>query len=75
MASRVNRNINYQNPVKAIDWYINESILRGSKGGGSPGGSGNFGGGLQNFTGPLSQNVNIFLESSAQSQSIDTLVM
>ena len=27
------------------------------------GGSGNWGGGLQNFTGPFSRNINIFLES------------
>ena len=35
---------------------------------------GNLGWGLHNFTGPLSRNINIFLESSAQAQSIGTLV-
>jgi len=55
---RVNRNINYIFGIltsRAINWCINESILRGSEGGG---GSGNFGGGLQKFAGPLSQNIN-----------------
>jgi hypothetical protein len=37
---------------KAINWYINELILRGS---------GNFGGVLQNYAGPLSRNIDIFL--------------
>ena len=35
---------------------------------------GNLGGGLHNFTGPLSRNINIFSESPAQAQSIGTLV-
>ena len=39
-----------------IDWYINKSILRGS-GGGVQGGSENFGGVLQDFTGALSRNI------------------
>jgi len=39
---------------RAVDWYINESILRGVKRGGwSRGGRGIWGGGLQKFTGPL----------------------
>ena len=44
LASRVNRNINYISRIltsRAINWYINESILRGSKGGGVHGGLGN----------------------------------
>jgi len=58
-----------------IYWYINESILRGSGGGGvCPGGVGNFGGVLQNFSGPHPANINIFLDSSAQAQSTGTLV-
>ena len=55
LASRVNRNINHIFGIltsRAIEWCINESILRGSGGGG-----------LQNFTGPFSLNINIFLES------------
>ena len=55
----------------AIDWYINESILRGC-GGGVPGGPGIFWGVLQSFTGPLSRDIYMFLDSSAQ--SIGTLV-
>ena len=45
MASHVNRNINYTFGIltsRAIDRYINESILKGS--GGGQGGLGNFGG-------------------------------
>ena len=38
------------------------------------GGLGNYGGCLQDYTRPLSQNINIFSESSAQAQSIGTLV-
>ena len=37
-------------------------------------GVGEFFGGLHNFTGPLSRNINIFSRSSAQAQSIGTLV-
>ena len=40
----------------AIDWYINESILRGSGGGGS-GGFKKVWVVLQDFTGPLSRNI------------------
>jgi hypothetical protein len=57
LATLVNRNV--------IDIFrilkLNESILRGSKGvKGSRGGRGIWGG-LQNFTGPLFRNINIFL--------------
>ena len=41
----VNRNINFIFGILtsiAIDWYMNESIMRGSKGGGGPGGVGEF---------------------------------
>ena len=58
----VNRNIYYIFGVltsRAINWYINESILRGSKGGWGPGGSGDLGG-VSKITGPLSRNINIF---------------
>ena len=61
----VDRNINYILGIltlRAIDWCLNELILRGS---------GNLGGGLQNFTAPLSRNI---LESSAQAQLIGILV-
>ena len=37
--------------LKAIDWYINELILRGS------GRGGDFGGVLQKFAEPLSRNI------------------
>jgi hypothetical protein len=60
--------------LKAIGWYINKSIFWGSGRGGGQGGSGNSGGVLQNSTGPLSQNIFIFLEPSAQAQKIGTLV-
>ena len=48
LTSRVNRNINYIFGIltsRTIDWYINESILRGSGEGGGPGGVWEFGGG------------------------------
>ena len=48
--TRVDPNRNYifgTLTLKAIDWYINESILRGQKGGGR--GSGNWGGGSPVF--------------------------
>ena len=57
LKDRVNRNTNYIFgflTLRAIDWHIIELILRGSKGGGGPGGVGEFGGGVQNSTGPLS---------------------
>jgi hypothetical protein len=60
LTSRVNRNINFIFGILtsiAIDWYMNESIMRGSKGGGIQEGSGNFGEGLQKYTGPLSQKI------------------
>jgi hypothetical protein len=41
----------------AINWYINESVLRGFGGGGVQGGSENFGGVLQKCTGPLPRNI------------------
>ena len=47
LTSRVNRNINCIFGIltsRAIDWYLNESLLRGSKGGGGPWGVGEFGG-------------------------------
>ena len=53
LATRVNRNINYIFETltsRAMDWYKNELILRGSGGGGGQGG-------LQNFTGPLSRKI------------------
>ena len=58
LASRVDWDINYLFGAltsKAIDCYVNESILRGS-GGGGPREVGEFGGMFQNFTEPLSQN-------------------
>jgi len=55
--------------LRFIDWYINELILRGSGFWGGRGGvSGNFGGVLKNFTEPLSQDMKIFLGSSAQAR-------
>ena len=63
LASSADPNINYKFEIltsRAIDWYINESILRGSGGGGYE----NYWVVLQNFTGPLSRNMNIFLGSS-----------
>ena len=47
LATRVNQNIIYIFGIlasRAIDWYINESILRGPGGGESRGGSDFFGG-------------------------------
>ena len=73
LTTRVNQNINYIFGillVRAADQYLNESILRWSKGGGVE----ELGGVLQNFTGPLSQIINLLLESSAQAQSIGTVV-
>ena len=66
--SRANPNKNYifgALTLRTTDWYINELILRGLRGGGGRGGL-TIGKGLQNFTGPLSRNINIFLESLAQ---------
>jgi len=43
LTSRVNRSIYFIFGIltlRASDWHINESILRGSKGGGGPGGVG-----------------------------------
>jgi hypothetical protein len=52
LTTRVNQNINYIFGIltlRAIDWYINELILRGSGGGGCPGGSREFFGGSPKF--------------------------
>ena len=60
---------------RSIDWYINESIMRGSVGGGgSRGSQGNFGGGSRIIPGHFHEMINKFLESCAQAQSIGTLV-
>jgi hypothetical protein len=42
--------------LKAINWYINEPILRGRLVGGHLGGLRSLGGGLQNLSGPLPAN-------------------
>jgi hypothetical protein len=57
-----------------IDWCRNESILRGRLVGGHLGGLINFGGCLPKFLGHFQQIINKFVESSAQVQSIGTLV-
>jgi len=66
-----------RNPeLRAIDWYINEFNQRRSGGGGVRGGFDFLGPPLQNFTGALSRNCNyifVYLDSSAQAQSIGTL--
>jgi len=49
--------------LRAIDWYINDLVLRGSGGGGGVRGGLRIWGGLQNFTGPLSRNITVFLDS------------
>jgi len=60
---------------RAICWHTKEPILRGSREGGGPAeGVEGFWGVLQKFTGPFSQNINIFLGSSAQARLIGTLV-
>jgi len=67
LATRVNLIIDYMFGIltsKAIDWYIYESILRGS-GGGSFGGARKFGGGIQKFSGPLpTNNISVILSSN-----------
>jgi hypothetical protein len=55
LASRVDLNINYSLEIltlRAVDRYINESILRGPLEGGHLGGAQKFGGGLQKFSLP-----------------------
>jgi len=54
---------------RAVDWYIDELILRGPKGGGS----GYFGRSPELYW-ATSTNYLIILDSSAQAQSIGTLV-
>jgi len=57
---------------RAIDWYINESILRGS--GGGPGGVRELGGGSLKIYWATFTKYKYILESLAQAQSIGTLV-
>jgi hypothetical protein len=60
---------------RANDWYINESILRGSGGGEwARGGRGIWGGVSIILLGHFHELLYILLESSAQAQSIGTLV-
>ena len=78
MTSRVNQNINYIFGillVRAADQYLNESILRWSKGGGVE----ELGGVLQNFSGTLLQNfkyiVGILSSSPVDSQPFEQSVL